>query len=96
MHLQRRDFLLVVTLAVGVVTPAFGQTVAPTVQGGTQNRASVPDFSGAWTKPYIGIESPSSGPGPVTNRRVGMVGGTSTGMSAITQIRSSSPRQPRS
>ncbi len=68
MHLPQRDFLLVVTLAAGIVTPACGQSAAPAVQGGTQDRASVPDFSGAWAKPYIGIEPPASGPGPVTNR----------------------------
>jgi hypothetical protein len=50
--------------------PAVGQTVVRVGQAGsgTQNPASVPDLSGAWTKPYIGIESPASGPGPVTNR----------------------------
>jgi hypothetical protein len=31
MILQRRDFLLVVTLAAAAATPAFGQAVAPTV-----------------------------------------------------------------
>jgi hypothetical protein len=50
--------------------PAFGPTVvrAGPDGSGNQNRASVPDLSGAWTKPYVGIESPASGPGPVTNR----------------------------
>lgn len=49
---------------------AFGPTVvrAGPDGSGNQNRASVPDLSGAWTKPYVGIESPASGPGPVTNR----------------------------
>jgi hypothetical protein len=27
-----------------------------------------PDFSGVWTKPYIGVEPPLSGPGPVRYR----------------------------
>jgi hypothetical protein len=31
MTLQRRDFLLVMTLAAAAATPAFGQAVAPTV-----------------------------------------------------------------
>jgi hypothetical protein len=67
MHRQR-DFLLALALA---ISPAWTQDLPPqvgTAGSATQNRASIPDFSGAWTKPYIGIESPASGPGPVTNR----------------------------
>src|SRR5689334_19564022 len=30
--------------------------------------AEGPDFSGVWTKPYLGWELPLSGPGPVTNK----------------------------
>jgi hypothetical protein len=33
-----------------------------------QSTASIPDFSGVWTKPYIGIEPPLSGPRPVKSR----------------------------
>src|SRR5262245_66562350 len=64
MHRQR-DFVLMVMLAATV--PACGQAVAQTTSG-TQGAASTTDFSGIWTKPYFGIESPRSGPGPVTNR----------------------------
>ena len=64
MHRQR-DFVLMVMLAAAV--PACGQAVAQTTSG-TQGAASTTDFSGIWTKPYFGIESPRSGPGPVTNR----------------------------
>jgi hypothetical protein len=35
---------------------------------GTQSAASAIDFSGIWTKPYLGWELPLSGPGPVTNK----------------------------
>ncbi len=51
MTLQRRDFLLVVTLAAAAATPAFGQAVAPTVapaNSGKESAASIPDFSGMW------------------------------------------------
>jgi len=75
MHRQR-DFLLSLSLslslALAIAMPlAWAQDLLPavgTAGSATQNRASIPDFSGAWTKPYIGIESPASGPGPVTNR----------------------------
>jgi hypothetical protein len=69
MHRQR-DFLLALALALAI-SPAWTQDLprqVGTAGSATQNRASIPDFSGAWTKPYIGIESPASGPGPVTNR----------------------------
>jgi hypothetical protein len=50
MHLQRPEFLLMVTLAAAAVTPASAQTVAPTLgpaaHGGKQGTASIPDFSG--------------------------------------------------
>jgi hypothetical protein len=29
---------------------------------------SIPDFSGIWSRPFLGFESPVSGPGPVRNR----------------------------
>jgi hypothetical protein len=71
MHRQR-DFLLSLSLALTMaMSLAWAQDLLPavgTAGGATQNRASIPEFSGAWTKPYIGIESPASGPGPVTNR----------------------------
>ena len=78
MALQRRNFLLLVTLAAVAVTPAMGQTAAPGIgpaQSGTQGAASIPDFSGVWRHPYLpGFEPPVSGPGPVTNRSRGRTG----------------------
>lgn len=35
---------------------------------GAQTAASIPDLSGLWARPYIGLEPPLSGPGPVVNR----------------------------
>jgi hypothetical protein len=71
MSVQRRDFVLLAILA-AVATPAVGQTVAPAVGpagSGTQDAASIPDFSGIWWHPSLpGPEPPRSGPGPVTNR----------------------------
>jgi hypothetical protein len=72
MNLQRRDFLLVVTLAGAAATPAWGQLVAPPAGpavSATQSAASTPDFSsGIWAHPSLGFESPLSGPGPVVNK----------------------------
>jgi hypothetical protein len=68
---MRSDFLLFVTLAAGVATPALGQAVAPAVgsAGGAQSAASNPDFSGIWSHPsFPGFEPPASGPGPVVNK----------------------------
>jgi hypothetical protein len=68
MTLQRPDFCLLVVLASATMAmSAWGQTAGPT-SSGTQSAVSIPDFSGIWAKPYVGIESPRSGPGPVTNR----------------------------
>jgi hypothetical protein len=52
MNLQRRDFLLVVTLAGAAAMPAWGQTVARPAGGDAQISASIPDFSGLWGHPY--------------------------------------------
>jgi hypothetical protein len=70
MHRQRWDFLLLVTLAATAATPASGQEVAPAVSRSvTQDAASIPDFSGIWSHPYVpGFELPRSGPGPVVNK----------------------------
>jgi hypothetical protein len=35
---------------------------------GAPSAVATPDFSGIWTKPYLGWELPLSGPGPVTNK----------------------------
>jgi hypothetical protein len=70
MNLERRAFLLLVTLA--AAGPAFGQQVAP-VAGlaniGAQGAVSIPDFSGIWRHGSLPwFEPPESGPAPVTNR----------------------------
>jgi hypothetical protein len=69
MHRQR-GFVLLAMVAVAAVAPslmASAQAINP-AGGGARSAASIPDFSGVWAKPYVGIESPRSGPGPVTNR----------------------------
>jgi hypothetical protein len=69
MSARRRALLLLSSLA--AAAPAFGQTVpaAGPVSSGTQNAASIPDFSGIWAHPYLtGFEPPISGPGPVRNK----------------------------
>ena len=72
MNVQRRDFLLVVTLAGAAATPAWGQAAAPSAgpaSSATSSAASVPDFSPfIWAHPSLGFESPVSGPGPVVNK----------------------------
>jgi hypothetical protein len=72
MIVQRRDFILSVTLAAVAATPILGQAVAPTVgpaDSSTHSVASIPDFSGVWRHPSLpGFEPPALGPGPVTNR----------------------------
>jgi hypothetical protein len=86
MNLQRRDFLLVVTLAGAAATPAWGQTVARQAGGDAQISASIPDFSGPWGHPYSpGFEPPASGPGPVTNRSR-LRGGPQRGVSNPDQL----------
>jgi Resolvase, N terminal domain len=72
MDVQRPNLLLLAALAAAAATPAFGQAVAPAIglaNSGTQSAASIPDFSGMWSHPYLpGFEPPASGAGPVTNR----------------------------
>ena len=69
MSLQRRYFLLTVTLATVAATPAFGQ-VAPTVGAANSGKqgAAVPDFSGVWTHSIPGFEPLASGPTALVNR----------------------------
>jgi hypothetical protein len=70
MEMQRRNLVLWAAAMAASVTPVFPQP-APVGPAGnvTQNAASVPDFSGIWSHPYLtGFEPPASGPGPVTNR----------------------------
>ena len=72
MNAPRRDFLLLLTLAVAVATPVSGQTAVPTAgpaDGSRQSAVVIPDFSGVWVHPYFpGLEPPLSGPGPVLNK----------------------------
>jgi len=70
MSLQRRYFLLAVTLAAAAATPGFGQ-VTPTVgaaNSGKERATSIPDFSGVWTHSIPGFEPLASGPTALVNR----------------------------
>jgi hypothetical protein len=67
----RPQFLLAMTLAGAVATPALAQSTAPSVGSSgsrTQSTASIPDFSGLWLHPGLGFGPPLSGPGPVRNK----------------------------
>jgi hypothetical protein len=71
MDSQWRNFSLAFTLAAAVVTPAFGQSVAPTVgPSGSEEEsaASFPDFSGIWVHSIPGFEPLRSGPTALVNR----------------------------
>jgi hypothetical protein len=60
---------LLVTLIAAAVTPASGQTVAPTaVTPAGPDAASIPDLFGPWAHPGLGFGPPLSGPGPVRNK----------------------------
>src|SRR5262252_6111209 len=69
MNFQRRDFLLVATLAAATARPAFGQAVVPTLapSSGKENATSIPDLSGIWGR-WFNLEPPSSGPGPIVSK----------------------------
>src|SRR5260370_9131562 len=70
MNLRPR-FLLAMTLAGAVATPALAQTPAPAAGSSgsrTQSTASIPDFSGLWLHPGLGFGPPLSGPGPVRKK----------------------------
>jgi hypothetical protein len=70
---RRARFLLLVAVGVSAAAiPVWGQattiglSTAPVV---TQSPASTPDLSGIWAHlSWPGVERPTSGPGPVTNR----------------------------
>jgi hypothetical protein len=71
MSVERRDVLLVVTLAAATATLASAQTVAPTAgpaHGGEQGTVSIPDFSGVWNHSIPGFEPLASGPTALVNR----------------------------
>jgi hypothetical protein len=55
-----------VTIATTVAISLFSS--AAFTQNPSQAQQSIPDFSGVWTKPYIGVGPPLSGPGPVRYR----------------------------
>src|SRR5262245_56513120 len=61
--------LITTAMASWAVASAPAQTAKDPKQGVVPQSASVPDFSGLWSHPYLpGFEPPASGPGPVTNR----------------------------
>lgn len=68
MNARWRILALVMALAAG--SPALAQTPTSGPAGGSViGGAPIPDFSGAWSHPYLpGFEPPVSGPGPITNR----------------------------
>jgi len=71
MNSQWRNFPLTFALAAAVVTPAFGQAVAPPVGpsgSAEENGASIPDFSGRWEHGIPGFEPLASGPTALVNR----------------------------
>jgi hypothetical protein len=71
MNSQWRNLPLVFTLAAAVVTPAFGQAVAPKggpADGGSESAEAIPDFSGIWVHALPGFEPLPSGPTALVNR----------------------------
>jgi hypothetical protein len=71
MDSQWRSFPLVFTLAAAVVTPAFGQAVAPKggpANGGSEGSEAIPDLSGIWVHALPGFEPLPSGPTALVNR----------------------------
>jgi hypothetical protein len=68
MH-RRHDFALFVVAAAATLALVQAASAAEAPAGaGARSAVSAPDFSGIWTKPYLGWELPLSGPGPVTNK----------------------------
>ena len=91
MDSQWRNFPLVFTLAVAVVTPALGQAVAPTVGpggSGEEGAASIPDFSGIWVHGLPGSSRWHRAPLRWSTRRAARTApATFSGSPAITPIR---------
>src|ERR1700704_4112853 len=53
-------------IALSLCAAALASPAAPAA---TPSAASIPDFSGVWSHPYLtGFEPPASGPGPVKNK----------------------------
>jgi hypothetical protein len=68
MNLKRQCYVSLLILTAAAATPAWGQTVAPTVRPAGSG-ASIPDFSGIWWHPSLpGFEPLASGPTSLTNR----------------------------
>jgi hypothetical protein len=66
---RQRDFASLVMWATMTAALVQTATAAEGLPGAAaRSGISTPDFSGAWTKPYLGWELPLSGPGPVTNK----------------------------
>ena len=68
MHRQHdfASFLIWAAAAVALVQTASSAEAPAGIDA--QSALFTPDFSGIWTKPYLGWELPLSGPGPVTNK----------------------------
>ena len=66
MDLRRGNFVILAALAAAAAPE--GTPAVKAAGAAPQSVAAIPDFSGHWAKPYVGIEPPRSGPGPVTNR----------------------------
>jgi hypothetical protein len=68
MHRQHKlvSFVIWATATAALVQTA--NSAEGPASAGTQSAMPTPDFTGVWTKPYIGWELPLSGPGPVTNK----------------------------
>src|SRR5262249_46322185 len=73
MNAQRASFVLLLALAVSLAAmPGRGQTTTTGPSAAapvTEGSASIPALSGIWAHlSWPGVERPTSGPGPVTNR----------------------------
>jgi hypothetical protein len=67
--LRRHDFVsFVLWAAATAALPQAASSAEGPAGTGAHDAVSAPDFSGIWTKPYLGWELPLSGPVPVTNK----------------------------
>jgi hypothetical protein len=58
--------IAITALMAGMCAAALS-SVARAQENQTLDAASLPNFSGIWMHPFVGFESPLTGPGPVTN-----------------------------
>jgi len=98
--MNTRSSVVAAALLTAAAVPASGQTAGPAggpANGGAQGAASIPDFSGIWSHPYIypGFEPPASGPGPVVNksRARQVFGDDGRPLLATSNVLVSNPRQ---